>query len=352
MNNDHKQSIIMLVVGILCTIFLANLIYFALNTPYNTIEIRFRNISPAPATSQTPNPTSPSNVNIITSTDATFTSAQKANTYYATIGTNMLELMCNVDLVSSSSTTFTQLFLMVHGLTRDMTGYYGMAQRAWGSSCLVWAPKFPIASEKSNPSQNNWSEFNWVTGEPSTGGTGMVSYEFLDVINRTILRKFPSITTVVLAGHSSGGQYIARYTGVSVLPDFFPDRAINYCIISPSTYLWLNSERPHPTTACSTNNWFLGLDKLNAYASKIGAENIVKNYLNRNVIAICGTQDTQTAMLDMSCGANAQGANRYERFQNFVAHMTKLGAKNFISGTVNSGHGVNFKNDILSKILK
>ncbi len=313
-------------------------------------------LTPPPSIGQS-SPPPPSHM--ITQTLATFTPASAPDTYFATIGSDVLIIMCNFNpnaVYIAASPAPVKLFEMVHGLTRDMKGYYSMASKAWSNTAktnLVWAPRFVIASEKENASQNAWSDFGWVQGSASTGGTGMTSYEFSDVINRTFLTKYPTIKTAYLTGHSSGGQYAARYTGLSVLPDIFPDRIFYYCIISPSTFLWLTADRPVSGSTCSSsnNNWFLGLDRLNEYAAKVGAERIKSNYMNRNVIAICGTQDVETAMLDQSCGANAQGANRYERYKNFVAHMQTLGAKTFYYTTVPSGHGVSFGSDAVKAYI-
>jgi hypothetical protein len=272
-------------------------------------------------------------------------------TYTATVGgKSKLQFMCNLD-VTSSAIKPTKVFQMVHGMTRDMKGYFSMANNAWGrgSNILVWAPRFPIQSEILDSSYNYWSQMSAVTGDASNGPSNMTSFEFLDAINGAFFKLY-SITVAVLAGHSFGGQLSARYTGLSYLPELFPKVKIYYCILSPSSFLWIVPERPNPSSSCG-NNWFYGLDRLNVYANKMGANNIYCNYMNRNVIVMCGTNDTASAMLDQSCAANTQGANRYERAKNFVALMEKLGAKNFQYEYFNGGHGTNLKGKILSSIL-
>lgn len=272
-------------------------------------------------------------------------------TYTATVGgKSKLQFMCNLD-VTSSSIKPTKVFQMVHGMTRDMKGYFSMANNAWGksSNILVWAPRFPIQSEVIDSSYNYWSQMSAATGDASGGPSTLTSFEFLDAINGAFFKLY-GITVAVLSGHSFGGQVAARYTGLSYLPELFPKVKIYYCILSPSSFLWIVPEKPSPSSSCG-NNWFYGLDKLNVYANKMGANNIYCNYMNRNVIVMCGTNDTATAMLDQSCSANTQGANRYERAKNFVALMEKLGAKNFQYEYFNGGHGTNLKGKILSSIL-
>lgn len=272
-------------------------------------------------------------------------------TYTATVGgKSKLQFMCNLD-VTSSSIKPTKVFQMVHGMTRDMKGYFSMANSAWGrgSNILVWAPRFPIQSEILDSSYNYWSQMSAATGDASNGPSNITSFEFLDAINGAFFKLY-GITVAVLSGHSFGGQVTARYTGLSYLPELFPKVKIYYCILSPSSFLWIVPERPNPSSSCG-NNWFYGLDRLNVYANKMGANNIYCNYMNRNVIVMCGTNDTASAMLDQSCAANTQGANRYERAKNFVALMEKLGAKNFQYEYFNGGHGTNLKGKILSSIL-
>jgi len=272
-------------------------------------------------------------------------------TYAATVGgKSKLQFMCNLD-VTSSSIKPQKVFQMVHGMTRDMKGYFSMANSAWGkgTNILVWAPRFSIQGETPDSSYNYWSQIGAVTGDASSGPSNMTSFEFVDAINGAFFKLY-DIKVAILAGHSFGGQFSARYTGLSYLPELFPDVKIYYCILSPSSFLWIVPERPNPSSSCG-NNWFYGLDKLNIYASKMGANNIYCNYMNRNVIMMCGTNDTASAMLDQSCAANTQGANRYERAKNFVALMEKLGAKNFQHEFFNGGHGTNLKGKILSSIL-
>lgn len=273
-------------------------------------------------------------------------------TYTATVGgKSKLQFMCNLD-VTSTNIKPLKVFQMVHGMTRDMKGYFSMANNAWGKSggnILVWAPRFPIQSEIIDSSYNYWSQMSAVTGDASNGPSNMTSFEFADAINGAFFKLY-GIKVAVLAGHSFGGQFSARYTGLSYLPELFPNVKIYYCILSPSSFLWIVPDRPNPSSSCG-NNWFYGLDRLNVYASKMGANNIYCNYMNRNVIVMCGTNDTASAMLDQSCAANTQGANRYERAKNFVALMEKLGAKNFQYEFFNGGHGTNLKGKILSSIL-
>lgn len=282
------------------------------------------------------------------------TKTSESNTYLATIGQNKLKFLCNIDVTNPSSASNTCIvFQMIHGIDRTAKGYFSMANNAWGKNpnTLVWAPRFPIQSEATD-NENYWSTMGWVTGDESNGPGKMPSFQFLDSINSYFFKTFP-IKTAILAGHSGGGQSTARYTGVSYLPEMFPNVKIYYCIIAPSTYLWLTPDRPKPSD-CSknTNNWFWGLDRLNTYAAMMGSKNIYCNYMKRNVIVMCGTEDTGTGMLDTSCQANTQGANRFERAKNFAELMTKLQAKNFQYEWYKGGHGPNLRANVITTIMK
>lgn len=280
-----------------------------------------------------------------------FTKETETGLYTATVGGNSkLQFMCNMD-VSSPSIKPTKVFQMIHGMTRDVKGYFNMANSAWGRTALVWAPRFSIKSEIPNASYNYWTQSSAATGDPSGGPSNMTSFEFLDAINGAFFKLYP-ITVAALAGHSFGGQCVARYTGLSYLPELFPKINIYFCILSPSSFLWIVPDRPSASTGnCSGNNWFYGLDRLNPYATKMGASNIYCNYMNRNVLVMIGTKDTQSAMLDQSCQANTQGANRYQRAQNFNTLMLKLGAKHYQYETFVGGHGTNLKGTAFTKIL-
>jgi hypothetical protein len=279
---------------------------------------------------------------LVASADATFVKADDDKSFYANIGTNRLRLKCNVDLTHPEAEIgHTKLASLIHGITRNADSYFRMLERAWNKTCLCWAPHFPTTGETKDPKQNVWTRHGWVKGDASEGGSGMTSFEFMDVINRTILKKFPGINTAALMGHSGGGQSLSRYTGVSVLPEEMPGVTFHYVIIAPSTYLWLVPDR----------NWFLGLGKLNTYASKVGADKIKQNYLARNVVVLCATGDTGSDQLDMSSGAMQQGANRYERAINFVAHLKKLGHTRLKYEWYPGNHGPNLTCKTLTEIL-
>lgn len=278
-----------------------------------------------------------------------------AMSYIATIGgTAKVQVMCNLDLTNPSSSQSTcKLLQIVHGMGEDVKSYFGMANSAWGKNpnTLVWGPR--LSGTAPDATFTTWPSMGWVRGNPSTGpGGGITSFEVLDAINAALFSMFPSITKAILAGHSAGGQCLARYTGLSTLPPNFPNIAIHYFILSPSTYLWLTPDRPGPTSGCGGfNNWFLGLQNLNAYAAKTGADAILANYKSRNVTAMCGTSDTGTAMLDQSCGANAQGANRYERYKNFVSMASSVGLQHFTSQDFQGGHSISWKSTPFTAIL-
>lgn len=294
---------------------------------------------------------SSSKVPSITLSTVIFSKGNVSNLYIATLSDkSKIQFMSNLDITNTNIKP-NKVFLLVHGMTRNMKGYFSMANNAWGknTNIIVWAPRFPIQSEIPDTSYNYWSQTSAATGDASKGPSETTSFEILDAINGQFFKTYP-ITTAVLSGHSFGGQCLSRYTGLSYLPEIFPNIKIYYCILSPSSYLWITSDRPESSN-CSPNNWFYGLDRLNVYANKMGATNIYCNFINRNVIVMCGTADTQSAMLDQSCQANAQGANRYIRAQNFIALMQKLDAKNFQYEYFNGGHGTNLKGKLFTNIL-
>lgn len=65
------------------------------------------------------------------------------------------------------------------------------------------------------PEEINWrcSADSWRSGAAAVNNEGLTSYDFTDAILRKLARKdiFPNLRSIVVAGHSAGGQYVSRY---------------------------------------------------------------------------------------------------------------------------------------------
>ncbi|HWI12858.1 MAG TPA: hypothetical protein VNT02_01340 [Burkholderiales bacterium] len=102
-----------------------------------------------------------------------------------------------------------------------------------------------------------------------------------------------------LLGHSAGAQALSRYAA-------FPHHdARRIVIANPSTYLWPALEVRYP----------FGYGGLPA---TLAGDDDLRRYLAQPVVVLLGTEDVrQDRDLNVTPGAAAQGANRYERGMNY-----------------------------------
>jgi len=244
-----------------------------------------------------------------------------------------------------------RVLLFVHGNNRDPYNYMSYMLSALGSvqghpevnrsSVQLVAPYFPNGDDKgigypwnvSAPaggygSYTNalvWSGAGWMNGTnnqyPNKQKT-FSSYQILDTMIQYYDNKamFPNIKQIVVGGHSAGAQTLHRYAAVGNKLNL--KTPITYYIANPDSYLWLSDARPYDTSSCQTYDyWRSGLSAYtNTYGADLvasGRQNVMANYQSRSIRYARGTDDD--GQDSSTCGAFMQGANRNERFFNFIS---------------------------------
>lgn len=289
-------------------------------------------------------------------------------------GKQALRYASNFSL-NKPDTLIKTLLIYVHGLHRNAMGYFEYAEDAVRSAgqkkmTLVIAPQYADAEDLDDNRLGNeflcWQKAEWKDGYASiirysrSREISMSSYEVLDSLITTVLKsgKFPNIRKVVIAGHSAGGQFVQRYSAITPLPDLLPSCSFRFIVMDPSSYMYPDDKRPAAdgttfiipdTTGCPAYNRYpKGLTELNIYAEFIGADQILHNMLQRDIVFLLGSNDTSMddPDLDVSCVANLQGRFRLERGLYFIAHISSFpgygGKKNFdiVPGVGHSGEGM------------
>jgi hypothetical protein len=98
------------------------------------------------------------------------------------------------------------------------------------------------------PRELNWiSQFggrHWNAGGVAVNAN-ITSYEVIDEILRRLAKKdaFPNLKSVVVAGHSSGGQFVGRYQMVNRVHDEL-EVTVSYLVSNPGAYTYLDDLRP------------------------------------------------------------------------------------------------------------
>ncbi|KAJ4465588.1 hypothetical protein C8R41DRAFT_898491 [Lentinula lateritia] len=161
-----------------------------------------------------------------------------------------------------------------------------------------------------------------ISGHENVGPTGVSDYssfKALDALIEHYMNKsvYPKLKTVVLAGHSAGGQTVQRYAGLRQTTK--NDDRLHFWVANPGSLMWLSADRPYPNASCSgVDDYKYGLaGDFPAYGGQLDRDSILSLYNSRIVNYAWGTADNGNG--DTRCEAETQGSTHYTRGQNFVS---------------------------------
>jgi hypothetical protein len=245
--------------------------------------------------------------------------------------------------------------IVQHGNSRDSAGIARSVERSAQEAGVdaddfaVFSVDFTTSSDKKS-GQPYWTSSGWKGGDESVAASPGPQVSSFDVINDLIAEvseNFQNMENLVITGHSAGGQFVSRYIGGADLSSVPADVDVDFIAANPSTWMWLDEKIPYK----------YGLDDLNGYMAKIGADGIVDNLQERGLTIMIGTEDTSRVNdLDTSRYAELQGRNRYERAQNYDEHLDEYfnGASNHeyveVPG-VGHSHGGMYRSSIGEDLL-
>lgn len=274
--------------------------------------------------------------------------------------------------LTDGSRDVEQAVVMVHGAQRNGDGYFGTAlasaaSRGQLSKSIIVSPSFKGNDGPSCKDSVEDGEFifgcqAWNAGFPALNSPAKVnSFDVMDRIVQLLADKsrFPNLRSIVLAGHSGGGQFLQRYAAVNQMEQK-AGISIRYVVANPSSYVYLNDMRLRSDASCTIdgkctgpfgaywdrancttyNRYRYGLDGLVGYAATTGATTIRKQFPTRAVTYLIGDLDQlQDSDLDKSCSAIAQGPNRRERGINYWNYVrTQFQAEHKLVMVPRCGH--------------
>ena len=235
--------------------------------------------------------------------------------------------------------------VVMHGTDGNAGSYFramtkAVALSSKANETLVVAPRFLEAgdSDKPLPGEFFWQRgSDWRAGDLSSrdAPSRVSSFDLMDRVLARITDRavFANLQTVVLAGHSAGGQFVQRYAIAQPDDPALAALRVRYIVANPSTYLYLDGRRPLPGNSgafaipahsnCQTNRFKYGFDQANEYFSHQTVADMTARYRSRQVIYLLGEADTNpnAANLSRTCAAMAQGATRFARGTAFKAYM-------------------------------
>lgn len=251
--------------------------------------------------------------------------------------------------LARGDTLVTQAVVVVHGTDRNADDYFTTMADATVlagrlSSTVIIAPQFQTIDEAPAADEPYWTSAGWRAGDLSVSNGPLPRISAYTAVDTILARlgnreRFPRLSRIVVTGHSAGGQLVHRFAATSRMASTLSGIAVRYVAANPSTWLYLGPERTTsggfaiPGVAVANcpdyDDWHYGLQHRNTYANSLPASVLKQNLVSRDVIVMVGTADTLTADLDVSCGANLQGARRHQRGLTVIEYMNAL----------NPGHG-------------
>src|SRR3954463_11076778 len=146
--------------------------------------------------------------------------------------------------------------IMVHGTNRNADHYFSTAVTAAFlagalDDSIVIAPRNAAApgscKDALAPNEVSWSctGDSWRSGGSAASHPDLTSFDFVDAILKKLANKaqFPNQRAIVVAGHSAGGQFVARYQMANRVHDTL-GVPITYVVANPSSYAWPDATRP------------------------------------------------------------------------------------------------------------
>jgi hypothetical protein len=229
---------------------------------------------------------------------------------------------------------------LVYNNTMELINKYNLAD-----SVLVISPQFLI--EKYVGSINSPNLVYW-RALPFWGSSGakvtpdgaefrMSAYTILENIIVSLCEKktFPNLRSIVILGHSGGGQLVNRFAASNTVEDTSAKSAgikIKYIVMNPSSYVYFSPQRPvkgsrklfaTPDANTGYDDYGYGLANLYAYHRHKGlsAEKMRQQYQKRNVIYMLGTKDTTPKGMSITPAAMLQGENRLKRGLSYYGYL-------------------------------
>jgi pimeloyl-ACP methyl ester carboxylesterase len=278
--------------------------------------------------------------------------ASRLYTLHTAAGDAQLPLEAS-DTLGGEHAQITRAVIIFHGKGRNVEGYFKALRSAAPDlrHVILLAPQFlreeDAKAHRLPKEVLRWHEGSWSAGWLAESPVAISTFSVIDALLNDLgdRAKFPKLTTVVLFGHSGGGQLINRYAIVGTAPAALAAAGIRvrFVIANPSSYLYFTDDRPQPDgtlapyrgAACSEfNRWRfgpLGAPDYVVDSSPAAWQQRESLYAHTDTIYLLGEEDMDPKQrdLDTSCAAEAQGPERLDRGKAYFRYLKGRHAEDF-----------------------
>ena len=257
--------------------------------------------------------------------------------------------------LSSKNNSITRLIYSIHSSSYSAKSYFDRASAlvdkvpGQKNRTLIIAPH--ILDKNCLDRPENMNILYWEI--PAFRGTSRAffkdkrvtvsAFEVTDIILKDVAAggNFPNLKTIIILGHSAGGQMTNRYAATGVFESKIANTMgieVRYIVMAPSSYVYFNNERVIKGTINQFsvpkkppkkyNCWHAGLEQMYAYHKKfkITPEFVRKQYPSKKILYLVGSKDCNENDPSMGRGeiAMLQGKHRLERgriYYNYLVHF-------------------------------
>jgi hypothetical protein len=268
--------------------------------------------------------------------------------------------------LTSVNENIEKVVVVIHGQGRNADGYFrhmlaaGFLADALNNTLII-SPRFASNNGKSCLDPLDDKEVGWVCSGPESwrsggnrakgSGSELNSFDFMDAILLKLSNEktFPNLKSIVIAGHSAGGQYVNRYQFANRLHEKLASERriqVSYVIGNPSSYTYPEALRPTKNAvpsnisaeapgyvpvppkaaesafvafkdknSCTTfNQWPYGLENKKGFVTGLADTQLKSQLSTRPATYLLGELDILPLYgFDDSCAAMAQGPTRLAR---------------------------------------
>ena len=275
--------------------------------------------------------------------------------------------------LTQKNAAIERALIVIHGASRDAHNYFASALAGaliagTLENSIIIAPRFGSNKGAGCRDQLDADEISWTCGGGedwrgggAADGSSVTTFDLIDELVRKVARKevFPNLRTIVVTGHSAGGQFMGRYVAATRVEKEI-GVPVKYVVANPSSYLYLDETRLASNATCSDkggctgefrffaegrncttyNDWRYGMDKRTGYAADVSDEDLRRQLVARDVTYLLGEFDTLPVYgFDGSCPAMAQGPTRLARGINYWNYLkTKYSAQHKLVVVPACGH--------------
>jgi len=257
--------------------------------------------------------------------------------------------------ITSAHSSVVRLVVLVHGGNRHCDTALSNMQSAASTAgvnnttSLLVGPQFLIEDDITANSLASdmlfWDSDGWKQGDQSLSTSAhprpanVSTFAVMDSMLLKIASLCPNLKTIVIGGHSSGGQFTTRYAAGNRVEQVLAQQygiKMSYVVANPSSYMYLNSER---LVTGTTNTWAIpvnppcsdyntykyGMSGRDPYMAAVPGSQIISQFSSRKITDLLGEDDINPADsdLDTRCPAEMEGAYRLIRglnFRNYLIH--------------------------------